>query len=149
LKPRYERVMAIKQINPYLNFNGDAAQAVKLYESALGAKVENLSRFGDMPGAEAPPATKDRVLHALLRLGDGGVIMLSDIQPGMAHSPGTNQYVCLEFDDTADMAQKFDALAAGGKVSMPLHDTFWGARFGMLVDAYGVQWMFSCQKERG
>lgn len=140
--------MAIKQINPYLNYDGDAAQAVKLYESALGAKVETLSRFGDMPGSDAPAAAKDRVLHATLRLGSGGVIMISDIQPGMPHVPGTNQYVCLDFDDTAEMAQKFDALAVGGKVTMPLADMFWGARFGMLVDAHGIQWMFNHQLKK-
>lgn len=140
--------MAIKQINPYLNYDGDAAQAIALYERALGAKVESLSRFADMPGSDAPAAAKDRVMHAVLRLGDG-VIMLSDIHPGMRHVPGSNQYVCLELDDVADMAQKFDALAAGGKVSMPLADTFWGARFGMLVDAHGIQWMFSCATKKG
>ena len=141
--------MAIKQLNPYLNFDGDAAKAAKLYESALGAKIENLSRFGDMPGSNATPETKDRVLHGLLRLGNGGVLMMSDIQPGMAHTPGTNVYVCLDFDDADDMAKKFEALAAGGKVNMPLTDTFWGARFGMLVDAYGVQWMFNHDKKQG
>jgi PhnB protein len=140
--------MAIKQLNPYLNFDGDAAQAVKLYESALGAQVLHLSRFGDMPGSDAPPAAKERVMHASLRLG-GGVIMLSDIQPGMKHLPGTNQYVCLDFDDAGDMAVKFDALSAGGKVTMPLNDTFWGARFGMLTDAHGIQWMFNCEKKQG
>ncbi|HYQ15435.1 MAG TPA: VOC family protein [Polyangiaceae bacterium] len=141
--------MAIKQITPYLNFNGDAAQAVKLYESALGAKVEHLSRFGDMPNSEVTPETKDRVMHATLRLGAGGVLMLSDIHPGMPHTPGTNQYVCLDFDDESEMAPKFDALAVGGKISMPLNDTFWGARFGMLVDAHGIQWMFNCEKKKG
>ena len=140
--------MAIKQINPYLNFNGDAAQAVKLYESALGAKVERLSRFGDMPSSDATPETKDRVMHAVLRLGDAGMIMLSDIMPGMPHNPGSNHYVCLDFDDAADMTQKFDALSAGGKVGMPLTDTFWGAKFGILVDAYGVQWMFNCEAKK-
>jgi len=140
--------MAIKQITPYLNFDGDAAQAVALYERALGAKVEHISRFGDMPGSEAPPEAKDRVMHATLRLGQGGVIMLSDIHPGMPHTPGTNLYVCLDFEDEADMGQKFDALSAGGKVNMPLNDTFWGARFGMLVDAHGIQWMFNCEKKK-
>lgn len=140
--------MAIKQLNPYLNFNGDAAQAVKLYESALGAKVDHLSRFGDAPGSDASAETKDRVMHALLRLGEQGVIMLSDIMPGMQHTPGTNQYVSLDFDDAGEMAQKFDALAVGGKVTMPLADTFWGAKFGMLVDAHGVQWMFNCQLQK-
>ena len=140
--------MAIKQINPYLNFNGDAAQAVRLYESALGAKVEHISRFGDMPGSTATPETKDRVMHSTLRLDTGGVIMISDIQPGMPHSPGTNVYVCLDFDDVDDMGKKFDALAVGGKVLMALNDTFWGARFGMLLDAHGVQWMFNCDTKK-
>lgn len=141
--------MAIKQINPYLNFNGDAAQAIKLYEGALGAKVESLSRFGDMPGATSTPETKDRVMHATLRLGNGGLIMISDIQPGMPHNPGSNMYVCLDFDDPADTTQKFEALAVGGKITMALNDTFWGAKFGMLVDAHGVQWMFNCDLKKG
>jgi PhnB protein len=141
--------MAIKKINPYLNFNGDAEQAVRLYERALGAKVEMLSRFGDMPGSTSTPETKDRVMHSTLRLGDGGIIMISDIQPGMPHTPGTNMYVCLDFDDPTDAAAKFEALSAGGKVLMALTDTFWGAKFGMLLDAHGVQWMFNCDLKKG
>jgi PhnB protein len=140
--------MGIKQINPYLNFNGDAAQAVELYQSALGATVVTLSRFGDMPGSNAPPETKDRVMHAVLRLSEGGVVMLSDLHPGMPYTPGTNAYVCLDFDDAADMEKKFDALAVGGKVEMPLNDTFWGAKFGTLVDAHGIQWMFNCETKK-
>jgi PhnB protein len=143
------RHMAIRQINPYLNFDGDAAKAAKLYESALGATIEHISRFGDMPGDGAKPENKDRVMHATLRFGTAGVIMMSDTQPGTPHTPGTNNYVSLDFDDADDMAKKFDALAVGGTVQMPLNDTFWGARFGMLVDAHGIRWMFNCQKERG
>ena len=82
-------------------------------------------------------------MHAVLKLG-AGVIMLSDIMPGMPHTPGSNAYVCVEFDDAADMTKKFEALAVGGKITMPLEDTFWGAKFGILQDAYGVQWMFNC-----
>lgn len=141
--------MAIKQLNPYLNFNGDASQAVKLYETVLGAKVEMLSRFGDMPGSTVTPETKDRVLHSTLSLGDGGKLMISDIQPGMPHAPGTNMYVCLDFDDPADATQKFEALSAGGKVLMALTDTFWGAKFGMLLDAHGIRWMFNCDLKKG
>ncbi|RYZ08262.1 MAG: glyoxalase/bleomycin resistance/extradiol dioxygenase family protein [Myxococcales bacterium] len=137
----------MQQLNPYLNYNGDAAKAVELYRTALGAEVVTLSRFGDAPGASAPPETKDRVMHAVLKLGDAGTIMLSDIHPGMPHTPGTNAYVCLSFDDAAGMAQQFEALAVGGQVTMPLEDTFWGAKFGMLMDAFGVRWMFNCEKK--
>lgn len=141
--------MAISNLNPYLNFDGNGAQAVKLYESALGAKVETISRFGDVPDVPAAPEHKDRVMHAVLRLGAEGVIMLSDTMPGMPFVKGTNAYVALHFDDVADMEQKFQALAQGGQVGMPLNDTFWGARFGMLTDAFGVNWMFNCDLKKG
>jgi PhnB protein len=135
--------MPIKQLNPYLNFDGTAEKAIALYERALGAKVESLQRFGDMPGNKPAPENANRVMHASLRLG-GGVVMISDTQPGMPFTAGTNVYLCLDFDQPDDMATKFDALATGGKVEMPLQDTFWGARFGMLTDACGVHWMFNC-----
>jgi PhnB protein len=136
--------MAIKNLNPYLNFDGTADQALELYERALGGKIENVQRFGDTRGMDVPPDAKNRVLHASLKLGDG-YIMLSDTMPGMPKPAGNNVHVSLNCDDVADMTQKFEALAAGGKVTMPLQDTFWGARFGMLVDAFGIPWMFNCQ----
>jgi len=141
--------MAIKQINPYLNFNGTADKAVQLYQSALGAKVQNIMRFGDaatnMPVA---PADKNRVMHAVLDLGPS-VIMLSDTMPNAPVGTDGNVHITLDFEDAGEMATKFDALAAGGKVTMPLQNTFWGARFGMLTDAYGIHWMFNCEQRKG
>lgn len=139
--------MAIRQLNPYLNFDGSAEKAIKLYESALGAKTENIQRFGDIPGSDAPPETRNRVMHAKLNIG-GGVVMISDNRPGDALIVGNNNYVCLDFDEAGDMAKKFEALAAGGKVEMPLQDTFWGAKFGMLQDVYGINWMFNCETKK-
>ncbi len=136
--------MSIKNLNPYLCFNGTADKAIKLYESALGAKAESVSRFGDVPGMDFAPEHKSRVMHALLRIGEG-VVMISDSQPNTPVATEGNVQVSLQFDEVADMAKKFDALAAGGKVTMPLQDTFWGAKFGMLTDAYGVRWMFNCE----
>jgi PhnB protein len=135
--------MSIKQLNPYLNFDGTAEKAVKLYESALGAKIEGLQRFGDIPGGETKPAHANRVMHARLNIG-GGTLMLSDTPPGMPFAREGNVHVLLELDDPADLNEKFEALAVGGQVTMPVQDTFWGARFGMLTDAYGIRWMFNC-----
>jgi PhnB protein len=132
--------MAVKNVNPYLNFNGSAAKAIKFYEKALGAKANNVMRFADVPNMSSPE-TKDLIMHAVLDLG-GGRVMLSDGRPNMTIPPGGNSHVCLDFDDAADMARKFDALAAGGKITMPLQDTFWGAKFGMLTDVFGIRWMF-------
>jgi PhnB protein len=140
--------MAIKQLNPYLNFNGTAAKAIKLYETALGAKVENVMPWTEAPGVPPSAATKDRVMHARLRIGDG-ILMLSDSRPDDPVKVGTNAHVTLDFDDPADMARKFEALSTGGKITMPLQDTFWGAKFGMLVDAHGVSWMFNCETRKG
>lgn len=70
---------------------------------------------------------------------------ISDTMPGMPFTQGDNVYLTLHFDDAKEMEEKFAALAAGGRVKMPLHDAFWGARFGMLTDALGVHWMFSCE----
>jgi PhnB protein len=139
--------MAIKTLNPYLTFSGTAEKAIKLYESALGAKADNIMRFGDIPGADSPPEAKDRVMHCVLRLGNH-VLMVSDTRPGETVAPGGAVHISLDFDDEADMTRKFEALSAGGKVTMPLADTFWGARFGMLVDAYGIDWMFNCEKKK-
>ena len=139
--------MAIRQLNPYLNFDGTATKAIALYEKALGAKVERVQKFGDVPGMQSPAENKDRVIHALLRIGDG-VVMISDSQPGVPIAAGNNMHVTLDFEDAADMARRFDALSAGGRITMPLQDTFWGAKFGMLQDAYGIQWMFNCETKK-
>ena len=136
--------MAIRKLNPYLNFDGTAAKAIALYEKALSAKVETVQKFGDAKGMAVAPENKDRVMHAVLRIGEG-VIMISDSQPGVPVTSGNNAHVTLDFDDAADMARRFDALSAGGRITMPLQDTFWGARFGMLQDAHGINWMFNCE----
>jgi PhnB protein len=138
--------MAIKQLNPYLNFNGTADKAIQLYQSALGAKVDSIMRFGDAAGnIPVAPADKNRVMHARLLVG-GAMFMLSDTMPDAPVAAGGNVHITLDFDDPDDMSRKFDALAAGGKVTMPLQNTFWNARFGMLTDAYGISWMFNCNK---
>lgn len=138
--------MSIKKLNPYINFNGVADQAIALYEQALGAKVEGLMRWGDVPETKVGEAHKERVMHAMLHLG-GGIVMLSDGPPNATVAKEGNVDIVLDFDDVEDMTAKFDALAAGGKVTHPLHDTFWGAKFGMLTDQFGVRWMFNCEKK--
>jgi PhnB protein len=141
--------MSIKNLNPYIIFNGNAEQAIGLYERALGAKTEGLMRFGDMAGG----ATKRdadfarRITHAYLKIGDDA-IMVSDSRPEDPPFQEGSTHICLDFSDAADMAARFDALAAGGKVTMPLQDTFWGATFGTLTDRFGVRWMFNCTKAK-
>jgi PhnB protein len=139
--------MSIKQLNPYINLNGTAEQAIALYERALGARLDAIMRFSEMQGMKVAPEHANRIMHSMLSIG-GGVVMVSDTLPDNPGSPGANVQICLHFDDVADMAKRFDALAEGGKVTLPPQDTFWGARFGMLTDVYGVEWMFSCELKK-
>jgi PhnB protein len=135
--------MPITSLNPYLNFSGNADQAIALYERALGAKTEMVMRYGEAQGMEVPPEHRDRVMHATLDIA-GSKIMISDAQPGEAVASSNAIHVALHFKgDLDDVARKFDALAEGGEVTMPLADTFWGARFGTLTDAFGIRWMFN------
>ena len=131
--------MAIKALSPFIMLDGTAAAAISLYERVLGARVLNIVRAGDVPGAEPSTQAPDRILHAVLSL--GGILMLSDQSGEPAHG---NVQVALDFDDVEEMTQKFTALAKGGRVSLALQPTFWGATFGMLTDAFGVRWMFNC-----
>jgi PhnB protein len=137
--------MAITQLNPYLNFSGDCQQAIFHYERVLGAKVERAMHFSDMPGGSV--AHGNLVMHATLVIG-AFKLMLSDAQPGTVVPKQSNQYVCLNLDDEAEAATMFAALADGGTVTMPFQDTFWGAKFGMLVDRFGIQWMVNADKPK-
>lgn len=137
--------MAITGLNPYLNFDGTADKAIALYERALGAKTEMIMRFGDVQGADVAAEHRNRVMHATLNVA-GNKIMISDGQPGHSVTSSTAVHVALHFSgDLDDVGRKFDALAQGGEVTMPLTDTFWGARFGTLTDAFGIRWMFNAE----
>lgn len=138
--------MAVKTLNPYLGFDGTAAKAIAFYEKALGAKVEHVMRWGEAPAEMGiPPEGRDQIMHAELTIG-GWKLMAADTPahtPSHAPSPAeSNVTVCLQLDDVADLKRKFAALSAGGEVTAPVHEAFWGDTFGMLKDAYGIRWMF-------
>jgi PhnB protein len=133
--------MAIKSLNVYINFNGTAAKAIALYERVLGAQTVKVARAGDVPGTNVPHDQKDRIVHGILTLA-GTQLMVSDAASKVA--TGRNVQVSLDFTDVGEMTQKFAALAEGGVVAVPLQDTFWGAKFGMLIDPFGVGWLFNC-----
>src|SRR3569833_1722490 len=101
-----------------------------------------------MPGNQQPPENKDRVMHALLRLDGAGVLMISATMPGHPPPLGANVHLTLDFDDEADLAGKFDGLAAGGRVTMPKQNKNRETRNSKLIDAYGTPWMFNCNKKK-
>jgi len=140
-----EQPSTVKQLNPYVCLNGTVEQAIRLYESALGAKVESLQRYGETPGCgPVAPEHQQWIVHAALRIGPG-VLMLTDATPDRAVPAESNVSIALDFAEPAELERAFAALGAGGTVVCPIMDSFWGAKFGVLTDAYGVSWMFNCQ----
>ena len=131
----------MEAIIPYLTFNGNANQALDFYSKALNGEVIYKQSYGESP-MESSEEQKDKVMHASFKAGDLQ-FMVSDSMQGQRVNSGNNLSLSLNFKDAGEMNKTFDALAEGGKVTMELQDTFWGARFGMLQDKYGFNWMFN------
>ena len=133
------------QLVAYLLFDGNAEEAFDFYARCLGGKVTRLSRFGEAPPEmPMPPEMRDKVMHIRLEVGDA-VLMASDAMSSMGpYEPIKSCSVAIQLDAPAEAERIFHALAEGGTVQMPIGETFWSARFGMLVDRYGVPWMVNC-----
>lgn len=132
----------MKAFQPYLNFDGNTREAMTFYHKALGGDL-NIQTFADV-NAPGPPGSENRVMHAALRRGDA-VLMASDTMPGMEFVQGNDVHINVDCDTVDEIEHAFKAMSEGGNVVMPLADQFWGARFGMLVDKFGMHWMFNCQ----
>ena len=133
----------IQSTNPYLNFNGDAQQALELYQRVFRAELSALMRWSEMPG-EAPAAIADRIMYARLELG-GGAIELSDVAPTSEVEVGSGCFVAVHCTDPEQLDRWVAALAdAGGSVEMPPADSFWDARYARVRDRFGVLWSFNC-----
>ena len=128
------------QIEPYLFFEGRTEEALEFYKSKLGAKVEFLMRYKDNPDPKYnPPNSGEKVMHSCFRIGDTQV-MASD---GNCTGKPSFQGFSLTFNaaDEADAKRRFQALAEGGQVNLPLSETFFAKSFGMVADRFGLNWM--------
>jgi Uncharacterized protein conserved in bacteria len=134
----------VKNLNPYLNLSGRCREALDFYKASLGGEVVTLMTFADAKTA-TPPGLEHNVMHSEFR-SEGVHLMASDGMPGHPTTTGDNISLALGFDDPAEQTRVFDALAQGGEVTLPLHDAFWGDRFGMLIDRFGIHWLFNCPK---
>lgn len=127
-------------IAPYLNFNGNCREAMNFYKDCLGGHLEIMG-FDNGP-MEVPEGAKDGVMHAILQ-NEGIMIMASDTMPGNPITFGTSVSLSVNCASREQVEKFFNGLSAGGKVVMPLEDTFWGAYFGMITDKFGINWMFN------
>jgi len=133
----------MKTITPYLFFPGECEEALNYYAKCLNGEISAVQRFGD---AEMPVDDhyKDKIMHAEFKADDIH-FMASDGPPHKKIEHGNNVHLSINLDDPGLQKQIFDRLADGGTVTMDLQDTFWGARYGMLIDKYGIHWMLNCE----
>jgi PhnB protein len=133
------------RLNPCLTFNGQCEAAFKFYEQCLGGRIVTMMPHAGSPIEEhVPPEWRSKILHASLIVGDQE-LMGSDAPPDRYEEP-KGFSVSLHVKVPADAERVFHALAEGGTVKMPLQQTFWTVRFGMLVDRFGIPWMVNCEQ---
>ncbi len=133
------------QFNSYLLFNGDCEEAFKTYEKIFGGKIEAmLTHEGTPASCQVPPEWQKKILHARITIGSA-VLMASDAPPGRYSKP-QGFSVNIGLTDIKDAERIFSALSEGAAVTMPLGETFWAHRFGMLTDRFGIPWMVNVER---
>jgi PhnB protein len=127
-------------LNPYLNFRGNAREAMEFYKGVFGGDL-TISTFSELH-ASSEASEDDLVMHSVLEGQEGIAFMASDVPDRMEYTPGTNSFsMSLSGDDEARLRGYFDQLSDGGSVSMPLEKASWGDTFGMCSDRFGVGWL--------
>ena len=140
-------------VNPYLNFPGTCEDAFNFYKSVFGGEFGYLGRFGDMPpqeGHTVSEADKNKVMHVSLPLSNGSMLMGSDTGGEWAKDSvvGNNISLSINVNSQDEADRIFNALSAGGKVTMPMAKTFWGDYFGMCTDKFQINWMMSYNEQQ-
>ena len=141
-----------ERVCTYLNFPGNTEEAFLFYRSVFKTEFTTggIKRFGEVPAsADQPPiadALKNMVLHVELPITANHILMGTDApkEMGFTVTQGNNMHISIEPESRAEAKRIFDALSAGGAISMPLQDMFWGAYFGSFTDKYGINWMINC-----
>lgn len=128
----------------YLSFPGNCAEAMRFYAQALGGQLDLITAAQTPMADQMPPGSGHLIMHARLGLPDGGTLYAGDAMPGMPPYEGIKGVsLTLNYATTAEAQRIFDALSAGGKVGMAMHETFWARSFGMLTDRFGTPWLIN------
>lgn len=133
-------------VNVYLTFNGNCREAFDFYKSVFGGEYQYIGSFGEMPpveGQETSEEDKNKIMHVSLPISKETTLMGSDTSGEYVshYKAGNNFSISINADSKEEADQLFNGLSAGGQVTMPMADTFWGAYFGMFTDQFGIGWM--------
>lgn len=132
------------KIITYLNFDGTTEEAFRFYERALGGKIVAMIPHAGTPAESfIAPEHAHRIMHARLEVGDQ-TLMASDTQPNNSPKP-QGFAVSINVKDPDEATRIFTALSEGASITMPIQETFWSPRFGMLTDRFGIPWMLNCE----
>ena len=140
--------LKMPKLDTYLTFDGNCMEAFEFYQSIFGGEFSFVGHFGDMPptaGYTPSEEEKKRIMHISLPMGDGSTLMGSDTSTAHGESlvVGTNMTLSYYTKEHTEADRIFAALSEGGKVGMPMADTFWQSYFGMVTDRFGIQWMLN------
>lgn len=131
------------RVNPYLSFKGQCEAAFSFYAQRLGGELGTIFRYEGTALTDHVPADwSTKVMHGSIRVG-GMMLEGCDVAPDR-YEESKAISLALHIENTADAERLFAELADGGKVIMPLEKTFWAARFGVVIDPFGIQWLINC-----
>ncbi|MDP3830728.1 MAG: VOC family protein [Ignavibacteriaceae bacterium] len=138
-------------VNVYITFKDNCMEAFEFYKSVFGGEFTYVGKFGDMPSQEGmppvPESEKDKIMHISLPISNETMLMGSDSSDAFGHVTlmGNNFAVSINTDSKEEADRLFHGLSDGGKVTMPMNQTFWGAYFGMFTDKFNINWMISVE----
>lgn len=139
------------QVNPYLVFNGTCEEAFNFYKSVFGGEFTHIGKFKDMP-SETPLSEEvgNLIMHVSFPISAETILMGSDTNEAFGQSAiaGTNVSISINTESEEEAIKLYNGLSAGGKATMPLEKTFWGAFFGMFTDKFGIHWMVNYDYEQ-
>lgn len=127
---------------PYISFSGNCEEAVTFYQSVIGGKL-SIIKYSDMPQSEDMPVSetwKDKIMHCSITFDDGNAIFFGDTWEGNTIQGGDYSTIHLVVEKAQDVYDFVEKLSAGGEVTMPANETFWGSVYGSLSDKYGISW---------
>jgi PhnB protein len=135
------------EVNPYLFYNGNCEEAFRFYARVLGGQTVAMVRYEEMPAAEQMAEhLRSKIAH--VRMVVGSTVLMGGDAPPDRYDVMKGFAVTLNTPEAAVAERVFNALAEGGTITMPIGETFWAVRFGMLVDRFGTPWMINCEKPR-
>ncbi|MEA5458438.1 VOC family protein [Arcicella sp. LKC2W] len=132
------------QINPHINFNGNAEEAFNFYKSVFGGEFAKIMRFKDMasPEFEVSETEANKIMHIALPIGNN-ILMANDVPEfmGKTNENENRSKIAISAESKEEAEKLFNGLSVGGQIEMPLTDSPWGSYFGMFRDKYGIEWM--------